>query len=347
MQVIWRQLFTASSRDHGTLGHLFSQLGRLPHAKVPKKDLHACVDALMTVFKGHIIAAACTELDIDHSNAEITDGVPGKKSTKEEKRKFMYTLARKIVDKLTIVSQSFLGKRIPPTNDKVHSYARLLCHYSSLVMEFTDAWSEGDGERVVRCWKLFLPHFYTNRRTKYALEALRLQLQLATLSPPLVHQLTWGRFVNTQGGKGRNIPCDLHNEHINKLFKEVVKNMGSNFSQESSTRVARCITSLASVAERFDSESSMPKDSSSHTTKSDVEDVKRVVKVIQQSKILDTIEGRQHSSYPKISCDPLASLDRKKMDIWIKKKILQRQKFTAMHEGNQSDSDASDDEDNS
>ena len=123
--------------------------------------------------------------------------------------------------------------------------------------------------------------------------------------------------------------------------------MGSNFSQESSTRVARCITSLASVAERFDSESSMPKDSSSHTTKSDVEDVKRVVKVIQQSKILDTIEGRQHSSYPKISCDPLASLDRKKMDIWILKKILQRQKFTTTHEGNQSDSDASDDEDNS
>ena len=77
--------------------------------------------------------------------------------------------------------------------------------------------------------------------------------------------------------------------------------MGSNFSQESSIRVARCITSLTSVAERFDSESSMPKDSSSHTTKSDVEDVKQVVKVIQQSKILDTIEGRQHSSYPKIS----------------------------------------------
>ena len=99
----------------------------------------------MTVFKGHIIAAACTELNIDHSNA---DGVPGRKSTKEEKGKFVYTLASKIVNKLTIVSQSYLSKRIPPNNDKVHSYARLLSHYSSLVM---DAWSEGVGERVIRC----------------------------------------------------------------------------------------------------------------------------------------------------------------------------------------------------
>ena len=69
----------------------------------------------------------------------------------------MYTLARKIVNKLTIVSQSFLSKRIPPTNDKVHSYARLLCHYSSLVM---NAWSEGVGERVIRCWKFFCHIFH-------------------------------------------------------------------------------------------------------------------------------------------------------------------------------------------
>ena len=33
--------------------------------------------------------------------------------------------------------------------------------------------------------------------------ALRIQVQLATLSPDLVHQLTWGRFVNTHGGNGR------------------------------------------------------------------------------------------------------------------------------------------------
>ena len=34
-------------------------------------------------------------------------------------------------------------------------------------------------------------HVHAERRTKCALGALRLELQLVTLSPDLVHQLTW------------------------------------------------------------------------------------------------------------------------------------------------------------
>ena len=339
--MIWKRLFNTSSRDHGTLGHLFSQLGRLPHAKVPKNDLHACLDALLTVFKGHIVAAACVELNLEHPDASMEKPLP-KNSTKE-KRDFVFSLANKIVTNFTVIPNSILGKRVPSSADMVHSYAHVLCHFSALVLEFTDAWSEGDGERVLRVWKVFMLHFYCNRRTKYALEALRLQLQLATLPPHLVHQLTWGRFVNTHGGIGRNIPCDLHNEHINKLFKEVVKNMGSNFSQESSTRVARCITTLGTIAATFDKQSSLPYESSSHTSRSDSDDLKMVVKVVQQCKILEVIKDRCHTNYSKISCDPLRSLDRVRMRAWMKKKMIERMKFTRMQEGDQSDSDASDD----
>ena len=78
-------------------------------------------------------------------------------------------------------------------------------------------------------------HLHAERRTKYALKALRLQLQLATLPPDLVHQLIWGRFVNTDGGPGMNIPCDLHNEHVNKLLKKVISNMGANFTEAASS----------------------------------------------------------------------------------------------------------------
>ena len=78
------------------------------------------------------------------------------------------------------------------------------------------------------------PHFFANGHTKYALEAVRLQMQLASLPPRLVHQITWGRFVNTHGGLGHNMPCDFHNEHVNRLIKEQIKHMGSNFSQRQS-----------------------------------------------------------------------------------------------------------------
>ena len=65
--------------------------------------------------------------------------------------------------------------------DHVHNYTRVLCHYGTLLMEFMDAWAEGDGVRVVRCWKLFLPHFKATGRTKYSIQALRLQLQVTVM----------------------------------------------------------------------------------------------------------------------------------------------------------------------
>jgi len=128
----------------------------------------------------------------------------------------------------------------------------VMCHFAALAVEFTDAWSEGDGPRILRCWKILMIHFYSNGNTKYCLQALKLNFQLATLSPDLVNQLTWGRFINTHGGAGHNIPCDLHNEHVNRHFKDVITNMGANFTQQSSTRVARDVTTLASTADKFD-----------------------------------------------------------------------------------------------
>ena len=86
------------------------------------------------------------------------------------------------------------------TRDGVHNYARVLCHFAALVHLFIDAWNEGDGERVMRYWKLFMLHFHAEIKTKYAIEVLRLQFQLVTLQPYLVHQLMWGWFVNTHGG---------------------------------------------------------------------------------------------------------------------------------------------------
>lgn len=39
---------------------------RLPAAKKPKKDMNACTDALFAVLKGHFLAFACQELDIEN-----------------------------------------------------------------------------------------------------------------------------------------------------------------------------------------------------------------------------------------------------------------------------------------
>jgi hypothetical protein len=103
---------------------------------------------------------------------------------------------------------------------------------------------------MILCWHLFLPHLKLADRRKYALEALRLQFQIkATQSPYLAHQLTWNRFINIHGGAGRNIPCDLHNEHADELVKSIISDQGANFTEVALQRAARSVTTLHSICE--------------------------------------------------------------------------------------------------
>ncbi len=282
--------------------------------------MHASFDALMTVFKGHLLAAACLELGISSVDGDLppTTEVPA-----------VSDVASKVVDRFTIVSEAVLRLPVEDSSDRVHNYSRVLCHVASLAFEFTDAWTEGDGVRVLRCWKVLLLHFFVGRRTKYALEALRIQVQLATLSPDLVHQLTWGRFVNTHGGNGRNIPCDLHNEHVNKQFKEIIRNMGANFTETASTRAARSVTTICHLVESFDSQLGIHPESSAHSRKSDEKDIKSIVTALQNQKILEVqTTPRCHSGFKQITPNPLNSLNCAKLEEWIVSKLKHFNKLT-------------------
>ncbi len=319
---MWKDIFKISSVDFATLSHLFLRIGRLPQAKDPKKDMHASFDALMTIFKSHLITAACIEVGISSMDSDLspTATVP-----------LVSDVASKVVDRFTIISEAVLRLTVKDCNDRVHNYSRVLCHLSSLAMEFTDAWSEGDGVRVLRCWKVLLLHFFAGRRTKYALEALRIQVQLATLSPHMVHQLTWGRFVNTHGGNGRNIPCDLHNEHVNKQFKGIIRNMGANFTETASTRAARSVTTISHLVESFDSQLGIHPESSAHSRKSDEKDIKSIVTALQNQKILEVqTEPRCHSGFKTITPNPLNSLNCTKLDEWIVSKLKHFNKLTVI-----------------
>ena len=279
--------------------------------------MHACQDALLTVYNGHIVAKACLELGI-----QKPDETPPPSTVINLKQ-----LATKIVDEFTIISEAILCKPVAESSDSMYNYTRVLCHYAALVTEFLDGWSEGDGIRVLRCWKVFLLHFYADRRTKYAFETLRLQFQLASLPPHLISQLTWDRFINTNGGNGHNIPCDLHNEHINCLFKEIVGNMGANFTKEASTRAARAVTSLATMANCFDSQTGIHALPSAHTRKSDEKDLDLVVKELLNAKSLEIIPSRQHDSFPHMSINPLHTFNRAEFEQWVRKKMLQYDKY--------------------
>ena len=96
-------------------------------------------------------------------------------------------------------------------------------------MEFADAIREGDGRRVLRCWKYMVPIFSASGNTNYACEAANLLIQHNySLSPRMAAQLSCSRFVNVHGRPGKNIPVDLHMEHLNKIAKGAIRLSGSN-----------------------------------------------------------------------------------------------------------------------
>jgi len=85
------------------------------------------------------------------------------------------------VNKYSINGEALLNQKVQDHHDPINNYVHVFCHFGFLALEFTDAWREGDGERVVRCWGVFLLYFHAAKRTKYALEVLRLKLHHSLL----------------------------------------------------------------------------------------------------------------------------------------------------------------------
>ena len=83
-----------------------------------------------------------------------------------------------------------------------------------------------------------------------------------------------------RGGAGNNIPCDLFNEHVNKQLKHIISNMGSNLTESALQRAAPSVTRLHQICERFDIQSDVPCETTVHSTRSDKEDVKKVISVV-------------------------------------------------------------------
>lgn len=167
LQMVWKMFYCQSSHNHGTLGDFRSKLNCTSVTSEPKKDVNTSLDFLLTVVKVHLLAAARQILHVQNSESSL-DLPPVRDA--DQQSEFINSIARDIVNKYTLIGSAYTSEGVLETNDDVVNYATILCHY--------DALAEGDGERIYRCWKLFLPHFLATGRRKYSLQALHLQFQV-------------------------------------------------------------------------------------------------------------------------------------------------------------------------
>ena len=148
------------------------------------------------------------------------------------------------------------GKRIKTVNakthDGVHAYACEVLTLGLILMEFNDAIREGDGERIIRCWRYFLLLYKANGRTNYSVEAFILLAQHDfLLSPRMAMQLSWNRTINTHGCNGKNIAADLHMEHLNRKAKDFLSGLGLNITDEAVQRIGRSLRQTMKVLKIF------------------------------------------------------------------------------------------------
>ena len=139
--------------------------------------------------------------------------------------------------------------------DGVLEYASAVLNDGLLFLEFCDAIREGDGERILRCWKAMLIYFHSANHSNYAKEAIVLQAMVnAAATPRVAAQMTWSCVVNTTGGLGRNIPVDLENEHLNRIVKTAIANVGANVSTSTILQCGKSLKALISILQNFDSD---------------------------------------------------------------------------------------------
>lgn len=78
-------------------------------SKDPKKEVNATIDFLEAVVTGHWVACACDILGIANPRDEISMPAGLKKATASEQLLFVEGIARKVVDRLSLVDSFCTG----------------------------------------------------------------------------------------------------------------------------------------------------------------------------------------------------------------------------------------------
>eukprot|EP00731_Ephydatia_muelleri_P025731 Em0017g814a len=183
------------------------------------KDTAACEEFMELITVAHILSAA-----VHITGVPDLEGLSKKILSSENHFAAVSSIAKTLCS--DVVTLSFAAKPSTGSANYVMEYAKETLSLGLLLLEFNDAIREGDGCRVLRCWKFL---FRAAGDKNYCIEAFHLLMQYYyTLTPRCAEQMLWGRFVNSVGGPGHNISGDLHMEHLNRILKDTVSHLGAN-----------------------------------------------------------------------------------------------------------------------
>ena len=140
--------------------------------KTVKNDVTAAQDFFGLVLDAHIIAAAMQCFGMKNvSDTPTQNEFLGDLSvaTDEEKKKYIPLFTKAFLRKFVlnhiqmldgVVTMDGTNSTVTTSSmDGVFDYACTVIGFGLMARNFSDAIREGDGERLLRCWKFFMLHF--------------------------------------------------------------------------------------------------------------------------------------------------------------------------------------------
>ena len=250
-----------SSMQRGTLRQLQNVINRRNVKNQPKDDFNACEDFFVLVVISHILCVAMKYLNMDSLNSNSSSElIPDDfwLYSAPEREKILHAVVNANIEDVVDISMTFKDDDASDysNTDHVFEYARELISLGLLYMSYNDAIKEGDGERVMICWKYMLLIFKATGRRNYSIEAFHTLSNYRLLPPRQAHQLVWSQFIIVHGNgiPGHNIPSDLHMEHLNRLCKECIHHLGANKTEKAIIRVSKCMGPIFTIISNFDKE---------------------------------------------------------------------------------------------
>ena len=162
LQVIWKYFYSKkSAREHGTLYQLRNLLGRTRLTSKPVNNFNACDDFFKLVITCQILAASLEVLGMKSlsdtpSSTVLSDLHNVWIETDEHRKAVLKAICQKVV--IQFIHFRFTEAGVNAT-DLVHTYSERLLNLRCVYLEYSNAIREGDGDRVLRCWRYLLPIF--------------------------------------------------------------------------------------------------------------------------------------------------------------------------------------------
>ena len=153
--------------------------------------------------------------------------------------------------------------------------------------------------------------FKGGSRRNYSCEAAKMLICDQICSPRLRAQLRYSRFVNTQGRQGKNVPLDLHCEHLNRLVKDDLTHTGSNLTTKSVERGGRSVGVVACLCHSL----SDP-DSTIHARPTHAKDLQSILDCLHELQPFKHTDGRAYTC--SFNTGLLQNVEHSSLTAWLK-----------------------------